>query len=57
MHYGLNSLTYLVPRLWELLPDYLKRLESIDVFNPKIKTWIPENCPCRTCKSYQVDFI
>ena len=59
VHYGLNPLTYLGPIIWELLPNNLKILESVAVFEFKIKGFIPENCPCRTCKpyNYQVAFI
>ena len=32
VHYGLNSLTYLGPRIWELLSNDLKRLESVEAF-------------------------
>ena len=58
-HYGLNSFAYLGPRIWELLPNNLKRLESVEAFKSKIKGWIPENGPCRICKPYiyRVDFI
>ena len=59
VHYGLNSLAYLGPKIWELLPNNLKRLELVEVFKAKIRGWIPENCPCRICKPciYQVGFI
>ena len=59
VHYGLNSLVYLGPRIWELQPNNLKRLESVEAFKSKIKGLIPENCPCRICKPYiyQVGFI
>ena len=59
VHYGLNSLVQLGPRIWELLPNDLKRLESIEACKSKIKGWIPENYPCRICKpyTYQVGFI
>ena len=59
VHYGLNSLAYLGSRIWELLPNNLKRLESVEAFKSKFKTWITENCRCRICKSYiyQVGFI
>ena len=59
VQYGLNSLAYLGSRIWELLPNNLERLESAEAFKPKIKAWIPENCPCRICKPYiyQVGFI
>ena len=59
VHYGMNSMAYIEPRMWELLPNNLKRLESVEPFKSKIEGWIPENCPCRICKPYiyQVGFI
>ena len=32
VHYGLNSLAYLGSRIWELQPNNLKRLESVEAF-------------------------
>ena len=52
VHYGLNSLSYLGPRIWELLRNNLKRLESVEAFKSKIKSWIPENYPCRSILSF-----
>ena len=59
VHYGLNSLAYLGPKIRELLPNHLKRLESVEAFKSKIKSWKPENCSCRICKPYiyQAGFI
>ena len=59
VHYGLNSLAYVGLRIWELLPNNLKRLESVEAFKSKSKSWILENCLCRICKPYiyQVGFI
>ena len=59
VYYGLNSLTYLGLRMWELLPNNLKILESVEVFKSKIKGWILENRPCRIYKPYiyQLGFI
>ena len=59
VHYGLNSLAYLEPRIWELLLNDLKRSKSLEGFKSKIKGWIPENCPYRIWIPYiyQVGFI
>ena len=59
VHYGDNSLTYLGPKIWEQIPSDLKEAESIEVFKSRIKNWIPDNCPCRLCKTYihNVGFI
>ena len=45
VHYELNSLACLGPRIWELLSNNLKRLESAEAFISKINDWIAENCP------------
>ena len=38
VHYRLNPLAYLGQRIWELLPNNLKRLESVEAFKSKIKS-------------------
>ena len=50
--YGLESLSYLGPRLWNILLDEYKKLQSVKDFKAKIRSWVPENCPCRLCKIY-----
>ena len=59
VHYGDNSLRHLGPKLWELIPSDMKDTKSVKVFKNRIKNWMPDNCPCRLCKTYihQVDFI
>ena len=52
VHYGLNYFAYLGPRIWKLLLNNLKILESVEAFKSKIKGWIPENCHYRICKPY-----
>ena len=34
------------PKLWNLVPNEYKTIESLEDFKAKIKTWVPENCPC-----------
>ena len=55
----LESLSYLGPKIWELLPLVIKEAENISQFKAKIKKWNPKNCPCRLCKIYlqNVGFI
>ena len=57
--YGIETPSYLRPKLWNLLPNDYKTTESLEAFKAKIKTWVPENCPCKLCKTYihQVGFI
>ena len=52
VHYGTESLSFLGPRIWKLVPLEIKKLTSLQIFKNKIKTWAPENCPCRLCKTY-----
>ena len=50
--HGDNSLKYLGPKLWELIPSDIKDTVSVEVFKNCIKNWIPDNCTCRLCKTY-----
>ena len=43
--YGIETLSYLGPKLWNLVPNEYKTIESPADFKTKIKTWVPENCP------------
>ena len=56
---GLESLSYLGPKIWESLPFEIKETETLLKFKAKIKQWNPQNCPCRLCKVYvqNVGFI
>ena len=49
----------LAPKIWNLAANEYKTIESPADFKPKIKAWVPENCPCRLCKTYihQISFI
>ena len=50
--YGLQSLRYLGPKIWDILPAEYKAITSLNVFKDKIKNWNPKNCPCKLCKLY-----
>ena len=54
VHYGLQSLRYLGPKIWELVPNNIKYSNSLSKFKKLIKSWKPEACPCRLCKTYIV---
>ena len=59
VYHGTESLSFLGPQIWNLVPLELKQLESLEVFKLKIKKWILFECPCRLCRTYiqQVGFI
>ena len=52
VHKGLEGLSYLGPKIWELLPLEIKETETFSQFKAKIEKWNPENCPCCLCKIY-----
>ena len=39
VHYGSESLSFLVPKIWKMLPLDLKNSESLDSFKSGIKNW------------------
>ena len=56
---GTETLTFLGPRIWEIVPDHIKKISSFEEFKFKIKLWNPRKCPCRLCKRFlpQVCFL
>ena len=56
---GSESISYLGPKMWDILPEELKAIETLESFKKEIKKWNPENCPCRLCKVFieKVGFI
>ena len=52
VHNGLESLKYLGPKIWDLVPPEMKKLPSVEIFKERIKTWIPKKCPCKLCRTY-----
>ena len=59
VYHGSESISFLCPKIWNMLPDKLKNASSLEVFKASIKSWKPENCPCRLCRLYvqNVGFI
>ena len=52
VYYGTETSTFLGPRIWEILPDYIKKSKSVEEFKLKIKLCNSENCPCKLCKRF-----
>ena len=42
---GTESISYLAPKIWELIPTDIKNCKSRNCFKSKIKLWIPYDCP------------
>ena len=51
-NYGINSISYLAPKIWDQVPTEIKNSKSLYIFKQKIKIWIPLKCPCTLCKLY-----
>ena len=55
-HYGSNSLSYLGPKIWEMVASNAKNLGTVKAFIFAIKRWLPENYPCRLGMSIKLAF-
>ena len=58
-YYGLLSIKYLVPQIWELVQQSVRICKTLNEFKTKIKCCYPDHCPCKLCKTYiaQLGFI
>ena len=52
VYHGTESISYLGPKIWDIVPIELKNVQSHNSFKKIIRKWIPNNCPCRLCKRY-----
>ena len=53
LKWGDRSLRTFGPVVWNtMLPENLKASVSLDTFKVDIKSWIPDDCPCKLCKIY-----
>ena len=50
--YGTESISYLGPKIWDVVPEEFKHKKSLNSFKESIKMWVPTNCPCRLYKVY-----
>ena len=50
--YGLNSLSYFVPKVWHMIPLEIKNINHLRKFKTENRKWAPENCSCNLCRSY-----
>ena len=59
VYHGSESVSYLGPKIWELIPPVIRQIDTFSGFKKAIKKWKPTNCPCRICKTYipKVGFI
>ena len=51
-HYGIETISNLGAKIWDLLPEETKNASSLSVFKTKIKKSIPKKCLCKLCQTY-----
>ena len=49
---GQEAISYLGPKIWNMVPEEMKQKSSLFAFKREIKQWVPSNCPCRICRNY-----
>ena len=52
VYHGSESISYLGPKIWDMLSENLANMENLETFKKEIKIWEPYNCPYRLCKVY-----
>ena len=50
--YGRETLRYLGPKLWDLVPAEIKSATSTEIIKIQVRKWIPINSPCRLCSDF-----
>ena len=58
VRHGIETASFVAPRIWSSIPRSYKECSSVKEFEAKIKFWYQENCPCKLCKNYiyQIDY-
>ena len=50
--FRLQSFSWFGPKIWTLIPNALKNINSLATFKDNLKKFEFENCPCKLCKEY-----
>ena len=56
-YYGIQSVKFLGPNIWGMVPQNIKNCKFLQEFKKLIKVWKPEACPCRMCKKYVANIV
>ena len=51
-YYGVNSLNYFAPKVWDMILLEVKNINSLQKFKIENRKWAPENCFCYLCRPY-----
>ena len=49
IHYSIQSVRFQGPKIWAIVPQNIKKCESLQEFKRLIEVWKPKTCPCRMC--------
>ena len=52
VYHGSESISYLGPKIWEIVPAKIKETNSLNRIKIEIRKWVPQSCPYRLCKQY-----
>ena len=44
VYLGSEGVSFLGPKIWDMLPDNCKDVDNLNNFKNKVKKWKPENC-------------
>ena len=55
MYFGTESISFLAPKIWEIVPCEIKNAKSRDIFFKKKKLWTTDKCPHSHTKLSQDD--
>ena len=50
--FGIDSLKYMAAKVWDMVPNDIKNVDSLHIFKSKIRKWEPLNCHCKLCLNY-----
>ena len=58
VRYGAETISFLAPKIWVIVPEDIKNCTSLSSFKINIRKW-KHDCPCRLCKCFlkHVGFI
>ena len=48
VHYGLQTVRYIAPKIWELVPNIIKNSNCLSKFKKLIKSWKTRAIPLQT---------
>ena len=51
VRYGTETISFLSPKIWALIPQNIKDSSSLSCFEKSIRKWKP-NCSCCLCKTF-----